>query len=352
MLAVADPDPTGREAAVGRTGAARSYADYREMLQRERPDVVAVAPWFLDQREPMVTAAAEAGARAIYCEKPVAGSLEEADRMLAACDVRGTKLAVAHQNRAFPAPRGALDLVRAGKIGRLRAMRAFTKQDERGGGLEHLVHGTHLFDLMQLFAGAPRWCHARVTQDGRDATPADIRDDSAVGPLAGDDIVAHYGFDGGVVGSIESMRSDEGGGNPYFQLQLCGTSGVLVFWSSLTSPVMAYPRPFILPDRPADWEVIQPEVEPVPTGVSTLHVANQLLAQDLLAAVEADREPVASGRTARTALEMIHAAYASHLAASRVSLPLAERRHPLRSNDPDRSPVQLGEPASTPTRSP
>lgn len=330
MVGVADADPAGLAAAVARTGATRGYANYREMLERERPDLVAVAPWWLDQRVAMVTAAAECGAKAIYCEKPLAASPAEADRMLAVCEAHGVKLGVAHQNRAFPAPRLALEMVRAGKIGRLRAMRAFTKQDERGGPLEHLIHGTHLFDLMQMYAGAPRWCHARVTLEGRDVTLADAHDSGSVGPLAGDDVVAQYGFDGGVVGSMEAMRSDDGGGNSYFHLQLCGTGGMLVYWSSLTSPVLYSRRPFVLPDQAADWEVIQPEVAPVPEGVSTLHVANQILTRDLLAAVEEDREPEASGSAARAAVEMVCAAYASHLSASRVSLPLAERRHPLR----------------------
>src|SRR5215212_6481913 len=66
LVAVADPDPAGRQGAVTRT--ARGYTDFREMLAREALDLVAVAPSWLDQREPMVVAAAEAGVKAIYCE--------------------------------------------------------------------------------------------------------------------------------------------------------------------------------------------------------------------------------------------------------------------------------------------
>ena len=170
-------------------------------------------------------------------------------------------------------------------------------------------------------------------------TAADAHEDEAAGPLAGDDVVAQYGFDGGVAGSLESMRSADGGGSPYFHLELCGTGGVLALWSSLTSPVLFTPRPFAVPDRQDKWEVFQPKAEPVPAGVSTLHLANRVLVHDLLAAVEEDRQPSASGHGARAALEMIFAAYASHLAGRRVQLPLAERRHPLRAGGPHGEPT-------------
>jgi predicted dehydrogenase len=115
----------------------------------------------------MVVAAAHAGVKAVYGEKTLARSLDEADRMLAASDAGGVKLAVAHQNRAFPGPRLAQALIAAGRIGRLRRLRAWPKQDSRGGGLDLLVHGTHMFDLMRLLTGDARWCHARVTCNGR-----------------------------------------------------------------------------------------------------------------------------------------------------------------------------------------
>src|SRR5687768_16869515 len=71
VIAVADPDATGRAAAIKRIRAKREYSDYREMLKVEKPDIVGIGPRWMDQREQMVTAAAEAGAH-IYTEKPFA----------------------------------------------------------------------------------------------------------------------------------------------------------------------------------------------------------------------------------------------------------------------------------------
>ncbi|MBI3972413.1 MAG: Gfo/Idh/MocA family oxidoreductase [Chloroflexi bacterium] len=329
-VAVADPDDAGRQRTLARAGAARGYAGYHEMLERERLDVVAVGPSHLHEHEAMVLAAVRAGVKAIYCEKPLARSLDEADRLLAACDARGVKLAVAHQNRACPAPWRVRELIADGAIGQLRLLRAWPKQDARGGGLELLIHGTHLFDLMRFFAGDARWCDARVCVEGREATPADVTPGSGeTGLIAGDDIVATYGFDGGVTGTFESIQSGDGGGNAYLRMEACGTGGILAFWSGLGSPLYYYPRPFALPDRPDEWQRVALEEVPVPPDMSRQHPGNQTLVADLLAAVEAGRPPLSSGHDARAALEMILAAYASHIQAGRVPLPLAARTHPL-----------------------
>jgi predicted dehydrogenase len=329
-VAVADPDAAGRERAMARSGAARGYADYQDMLARESLDLVAVAPRWLDQHAAMVTAAARAGVRAIYCEKPLARSLDEADRMLDACARSGTKVAVAHQNRAMPAPRLAQQLIGDGKIGRLRSMRAYGKLDARGGGQDLLVLGPHLLDLMRLFAGDARWCHARVTQAGQDVIATDaVPATEEGGWIAGDDIVAQYGFDRGITGTFESVRSDDGGGDRYFRIELGGTGGVLTFWSRPESPVAVFPGPFAGPDRCDEWDMLRPEPLPPADAQGGMHAANQAIVRELLAAVEAGGRPLSSGDDARAALEMVVAVYASHRRQERVGLPLAEREHPL-----------------------
>ncbi|MAG36526.1 MAG: 3-chlorobenzoate-3,4-dioxygenase, partial [Dehalococcoidia bacterium] len=242
LVAVADPDDEGREEAVGRTGAERSYADYREMLAQENLDLVAIGPRWLDQHEAITIATAEAGVKAIYAEKPIAPSLEAADRMLAACDKNGVKISYAHQNRAYPAQALVREHLASGKLGRLRVIRAFGKQDRRGGGMDLLVLGTHMLDLMRHFAGDAHWCHAHVTRNGRDATAEDVETAAEEGGLiAGDDVIAQYGFDSGVLGSYECGRAGDGGGSPYFRMEVCGTDGVLAFWSSPDSPIYAFP---------------------------------------------------------------------------------------------------------------
>lgn len=74
------------------------FHDPREMLRIVGPDAVVVSTTAPSHSE-FVCASAEAGARYIVCEKPMASSLEQCDQMIAACEAVGAKLAVNHQMR-------------------------------------------------------------------------------------------------------------------------------------------------------------------------------------------------------------------------------------------------------------
>ena len=98
LVALAEPDPERRlkfDEAYGVTGL---YENYREMLANEELDIISICTWPPLHRE-MTVAAAESGAKAILCEKPMALNLGEVDRMLAACEEAGAKLVVGHQHR-------------------------------------------------------------------------------------------------------------------------------------------------------------------------------------------------------------------------------------------------------------
>ena len=122
VVAVADPDDEGRARAKERTGAGRDYRDYHRMLDREKLDIVAVAPRWLDQRAAMTTAAAEAGCH-IFHEKSFAPSLTDADRMVAAVDRNRVKVQMAHQMRTSPFVIRVKEMIEAGEIGMIQEVR-------------------------------------------------------------------------------------------------------------------------------------------------------------------------------------------------------------------------------------
>ena len=132
VVAVSDPDEKGRAAALARTGAQRSYADYRQMLEKEKPDLVGIGPRWMDQRVPMVTAVAEAGAH-IYMEKPFCRDLTEADEIVRACEMRHVKLAIAHQTRWSPPVDVVKRELKNGLIGKLLEFRARVGERELQG---------------------------------------------------------------------------------------------------------------------------------------------------------------------------------------------------------------------------
>src|SRR5436190_11601757 len=195
IVAVADEDEPGRAQAAARLQAPSAYADYREMLARQQPDLVSVAPRWPDCHAEMALACAEAGVRGVLMEKPLARDLQEADAMVAACERTGMQMAICHQVRYSPRLAMARELIASGRLGDLLEIRARGKEDHRGGGEDLIVLGTHLMDLMRFLAGDPQWCFARVTEHGEPVTAAHVREGTeSLGPLAGDAITAVYGF--------------------------------------------------------------------------------------------------------------------------------------------------------------
>src|SRR5437870_4357629 len=73
VVAVADADEKGRAAAAERLKAPRTYTDFQEMLAKERPQIVSVAPRWVDCHREMVLACAEMGA-SVFLEKPMCRS--------------------------------------------------------------------------------------------------------------------------------------------------------------------------------------------------------------------------------------------------------------------------------------
>ena len=194
VVAVADPDEKGRAGAVARTRAKQSYADYREMLRREKPDLVGIGPRWMDQRVDMVTAAAEAGAH-IYMEKPFAQSLAEADRMVEVVRKNKVKLQLAHQMRTSPHTLRAKAMVDAGEIGVIQEARTRGKEDQRAGGEDMMVLGSHLCDMLRYFLGNPMWVTAHVTHDGAEIGGGDVRQATEpIGPIAGNQVSAMFAY--------------------------------------------------------------------------------------------------------------------------------------------------------------
>ncbi len=331
IVAVADDEEKGRAEAAQRLGAPRAYADYRQMLDKEKPQIVSVACRWLDPHRDMVVACARAGA-SIFLEKPMARTLAEADEMVRECEMRHVKLAIAHQTRHSPRVRVIRELIAAGRIGDLVEVRGRGKEDRRGGGEDLMVLGTHVFDLMRFVAGDARWCHSRILQDGRLAVRSDAREAAeGIGPILGDNIHATYGFDKGVIGAFGTHKARDGA-NTRFALQIFGTKGTIhVATGSLPAAYLLEEPSWISGHSKKPWQEITSAGvgKPEPLKDNGLHLGNTWIAKDLIAAIEEDRQPLGSMYDGRGALEMILAVYESHRLQGPVALPLKNRQHPL-----------------------
>src|SRR5881397_931624 len=123
IVALADINLDNARAFQAVHGGERIYTDYQEMLAREQLDIVSICTW-PHLHAPMVIAAAEAGAKAIHCEKPMAPTWGEARAMARACEERAVQLTFNHQRRFLAPFQTARRMLRDGEIGDLGGSRA------------------------------------------------------------------------------------------------------------------------------------------------------------------------------------------------------------------------------------
>ena len=322
IVGVADENPAGLKTAGERLGVKALYADWQKMLREEKPDIVAVCPRWADCHLDMVLAAAEAHA-SIYLEKPMARTLAEADRMIAACDGAHVKLAVAHQMMVCPALDYARQRLAEGLIGQIQELRGRGKEDRRAGGEDLMVLGTHVMGLLRHFGGDPEWALGRVTTGGRDIRREDARQGpEGLGLIAGDAVAGMYAFRSGATGYFASKKSDEEKG-ARFSLHIYGSQGVMTIGAGFE------PEIHVMSANNwtnAPWTRLVMPGNPPPRDDTD---ANQAVVADLLEAIEKDRPPRAGGVEARWTLEMVMALYWSQRTGGRVTFPMKRREHPL-----------------------
>jgi predicted dehydrogenase len=118
----------------------RCFQDAREMLSAVRPELVVVATTCPTHAEYTLLAAG-AGARHILCEKPMAASLEQCDRMLSFCAESGARLAINHPMRfmqIYQYPRKMLDV---------------TSMTIVAGNIGLAMNGSHYFEAFRFITG-------------------------------------------------------------------------------------------------------------------------------------------------------------------------------------------------------
>lgn len=121
------------------------YADYEEMLEKEHIDIA--APILPTSANPeVVLRCVTAGVKAIFCEKPMSASLEDADRMVQVCRSRGIKFAAGDAYRNLPQYWSAREMIEAGEIGDILSINLYDATSTISGA------GCQGLSLMRMFA--------------------------------------------------------------------------------------------------------------------------------------------------------------------------------------------------------
>jgi predicted dehydrogenase len=165
VIAVANRGAERLKRFAARFGVTNSYIDYREMIAKERPDIVSVTTPSWARAEPIIFAA-EHGVRGIYAEKGLCASLSEADRIVAAVKANRVAFnwgAMRRHHDGFKRLRAAIARSDIGEP-RYAAMYAYT---------DLIKHHPHTLDLVSMLLGDPRpeWVEGRLVEPGDPLDP-------------------------------------------------------------------------------------------------------------------------------------------------------------------------------------
>ena len=291
-----------------RFGVEALYHDYRQMLAESAPEICIVATHPELHCAMVEDCAAAPATRAIICEKPMALSLGECDRMIAACERAGVLLQINHNRRWHPEWIRARELVSAGAIGELNYIAcsmdggkpAPSWRSQNEGPLLHDF--THYFDLMDLFAGEVEWLCGMAEQRSR---PWAVEDFSA----------AFMKFGSGATGIVHGAELSDYENHSFL---LSGSTGVIRMQGEQVHLFRSHPGD-IEPDSGFAWRELAEAPEERPAAASTYCAA----LDELLDALEGTGTLRSDGRVGRRSLEMIMAIYQSQLEGNRlVSFPV------------------------------
>ena len=168
IVAIAEPDEVRGEAAARKFGG-KYYQDYRDLLSRNDLDLVFIHSANNTHKE-IVLEAVKAG-KNLFCEKPLANTVLDAEEMVEAVNRTGLRHAVGFCSRFIPEAERAREMIGAGMLGRLLSVKAliglagikeigcpeymaeWMADPIRGGGGALIDEGAHAFDLLHWLVG-------------------------------------------------------------------------------------------------------------------------------------------------------------------------------------------------------
>ena len=283
----------------------RQYTDYLEMVDKEELDIVSVTT-HVEHHSKIVIDLANAGVKAIFCEKGLAPSLYEANQMAEACERNGTILNLGAQRRYHPGFSKMKEIIDSGELGSVQSM-VITYS----AGL--FDHGCHVVDLALYLAGDP---HA-VWVQGHAPTSDELKDGDIYKDDPGGDGVVQ--LDNGI--TIYFLHTNR------YEYQVNCENGTL----GTMRDTLGW---FMRKGQPRGLEEVQyPGFEPASSTVN--------LIEDLAKSLDSGSPPLGGIESARHGVEIMVAILESHLQnGRRIEMPLKDSS--LRMTRSDRNSWQKG----------
>ena len=160
-----------------RYGMTNTYTDYREMIRRERPDIVSVTTQTIYKAE-VIAFAAEHGVRGIFAEKALCSSLEEADRIRDVLTRSGAAFTFGAERRHHDAYQRLKSMISRGDIGEPKYAFCYWLTDL-------MKHHSHTIDTLSFLLGDPKpvWAEGKLVLRGDSLDQGD-----RLGPREGADM--------------------------------------------------------------------------------------------------------------------------------------------------------------------
>ena len=243
--------PAFMEAAAKRGYCPRAYDSWREMLDREKVDVVSIAPWFCYAAD-ISMECLKRGIH-VYSEKPLATTLDKLDELTEVWEKSGCSLDGMFGLRHTPWFLAVRKAVEAGEIGQVRQIHGqksykmgrrsplYYKQALYGGILPWV--GIHAMDWVTQIGGSCRWVqgmHSRQENRGH----GELEVSSA----------ALMELENGVIATVTAdfFRPDGSARHDDDRLRVTGTKGMIEAYDGRVYLENEQPkRELVLPEAPA-----------------------------------------------------------------------------------------------------
>jgi predicted dehydrogenase len=192
-----------------------TYTDVAAMISHEEIDVLSVVTPD-DRHADIVVSAAAAGVPAIMCEKPLATTLEDADRMIAAVEEHGTTTSIEHTRRWDPYWHQVRKMIDLGMLGDVLTVTG-TMHGERAMLYRN---GTHVIDLINYYANStPLRVFGRLESGFEDFLA--YRGDGGHDPASEPGATAYIEYENGVRGIYNGNKGKIG----LVEVDVLGTKG-------------------------------------------------------------------------------------------------------------------------------
>ncbi len=301
MAALVDPNEEAAERIRSEHGfdGAATYTDHRQMLAEQQPDFCAICVWtplHLD----VFRDVAEAGVKAVFMEKPIAGTWADSREIARIADRTGCSLSFSHQRRFNRGNEIARKLIADGTFGDLIRMDLYSPK-----GL--LDCGTHTLDQAFSYLGdrvGVKWVHGAI----------DVSDTiEAFGIRDGIMFSGTLMYDNGILANMYCSMPDA---DHWTGVKVFGTKGFMEFdWGGAVNKYAVYDQPHFTPPDAEEADRADPMRKSY---------------QDLIQAMDSGEENQLHYRKALRATEVIFALYESIRSHRRVELPLTDvDGHPL-----------------------